>query len=89
MGMWVAQLVKHLTLDFSLGHDLPVHAFEPCTGLCAENVEAALSLPLSLSAPTLLTPSLSLSLSKLKKEREREREREKENPEKGHTTAFV
>ena len=29
-GTWVAQVVKHLTLDFSLCHDLMVHEFEPC-----------------------------------------------------------
>ena len=28
-GAWVAQLVKHLTLDFSLGLDLTVPEFEP------------------------------------------------------------
>ena len=33
MGAWVAQLVKHPTLDFSSGHDLMVHEFEPNMGL--------------------------------------------------------
>ena len=28
-GVWVAQLVKHLTLGLSLGHDLTVCEFEP------------------------------------------------------------
>ena len=28
-GAWVAQLVKHLTLDFGSGHDLAVHEFKP------------------------------------------------------------
>ena len=28
-GTWVAQLVKHLTLDFGSGHDLTVREFEP------------------------------------------------------------
>ena len=32
-GTWVAQSVKHPTLDFGSGHDLRVHETEPCTGL--------------------------------------------------------
>ena len=28
-GAWVAQLVEHLTLDFSLGHDLRVVRLSP------------------------------------------------------------
>ena len=28
-GTWVAQLVKHLTLDFSSGHDLKVCGIKP------------------------------------------------------------
>ena len=32
-GVLVAQLVKCLTFDFSLGHDLMVHQFEPHIGL--------------------------------------------------------
>ena len=31
---WVAQLFKHLTLDFGSGHDLVVGGFEPHFGLC-------------------------------------------------------
>ena len=57
-----------LTLDFSSGHDLTVHEFEPCVRLCADSVEPAwdsLSLSLSLSAPPLLILSLSLKLNKL------------------------
>ena len=34
-GAWVAQSVKHLTLDFGSGHDLLVHEFEPHVLLCA------------------------------------------------------
>ena len=52
-GTWVAQLAKCLTLDFSSGHDLTVHGFEPCIGLCADSAEPGwdslfpfLSLPL-------------------------------------------
>ena len=51
-GAWVAQLIKHLTLDFSSGHDLTVRGFEPHIGFCADSVEPAWdSLP--LSAPSL------------------------------------
>ena len=40
-GAWVAQSVEHLTLDFSLGHDLTVRGFEPHVGLSADNTEPA------------------------------------------------
>ena len=33
-GAWDTQLVKHLTLDFSSGHDLTVRGLEPHMGLC-------------------------------------------------------
>ena len=53
----MAQLVKHSTLGFGLGHDIRVSEFEPHIGLCTDNVEPAWdSLFLSLS---LLPPSLS------------------------------
>ena len=46
---WVAQSVKHPTPDFSSGHDLMVHGFEPHVGLHANGVESAwYSLPHSL-----------------------------------------
>ena len=60
---WVAQSVKHLTLDFGSGHDLTIREFEPHIRLCADNAESAwhsLSIPLSL----FLLLVLSLSLSK-------------------------
>ena len=58
----MAQLVKHPTLNFGSGHDLMVHEFEPCVGLCDGNAEPAWdSLSPSLSAPPLLSFSLSLS----------------------------
>ena len=69
-GTWVAQLVKHPTLNFSSGHDLRVCGFEPRIGLCADSAEPAwdsLSLPLSLPLPCLL--SLSLKIHTLKKKR--------------------
>ena len=60
-GAWVAQLVERPTLDFGSGHDLTVHGFEPHVGLCADSVEPAwkLSLSLSLSAPAPLVCTLS------------------------------
>ena len=36
---WVAWLIKCLALDFSSGHDLVVHEFEPHVGPCADSVE--------------------------------------------------
>ena len=54
-GTWVAQWVKHLTLDFSLGHDLRVRGFEPRVELCVNCTAPAWdSLCPSLSAPLLL-----------------------------------
>ena len=53
-GAWVAQLVKHLTLDISSGHDLTVGETEALIRLCADSVEPtwdSLSLSLSLSLP--------------------------------------
>ena len=49
--------VKHLTADFSPGHDLAVRECEPRVGLCADGVEPAwdsLSPPLS-ALPRLLS----------------------------------
>ena len=40
-GAWVAQLVKHLTVDFGSGHDLMVCEFDPRIGLCADRAEPA------------------------------------------------
>ena len=55
-GTWVAQSVKHLTLDLSSG--LTVHEFEPGVQLCAEHGAClGFSLSPSLSAPPLLTLS--------------------------------
>ena len=64
-GAWVAQLVELLTLDFSLGHDLMAHEFEPCIGICAGRAKPAWdSLSPSLSAPPLLMCSLFLKINK-------------------------
>ena len=58
----LGELVKHLTLDFSSGHDLMVCEISPALGSVsiAQNLLGILSP--SLSAPPLL--SLSLTLSK-------------------------
>ena len=53
----MAQSVKHLILDFSSGHDLTVHEFEP--HICAVSTEPAWD---SLS-PRLFAPPHSNSLS--------------------------
>ena len=52
-GTWVVQLVRHLTFDFSSGHDLMLRKFKACIGLCADSAEPA---PL-FSAPTPLSLS--------------------------------
>ena len=57
-GAWVAQLVKHLTLDFSSCHYLVVHGIKPQVGLCADSEEPPWdSLSPFLSAPPLLALS--------------------------------
>ena len=45
-GMWVAQWVKHLTLDFGSGHDLRIMRLSPTLGsmLSMEPTENSLSL---------------------------------------------
>ena len=52
----MAQLVKHLTLDFGSGHDLTVREIETRLWLCTDSTEPAWD---SLSAPPLLVLSLS------------------------------
>ena len=62
-GAWVAQSVKHPSLDLSSGHDLMVREFEPRIRLCADSAEPAWdSLTPSLSAPSPHALSLSVSL---------------------------
>ena len=61
-GSWVAQSVKHQTLDFGSGHDLEVCDFKPRIGLCTDSEEPPWdSVSLSLSAPPLLGHTLSVS----------------------------
>ena len=40
-GTWVAQSVKHATLDFGSGHDLMVRGTEPHVGFHVAGVEPA------------------------------------------------
>ena len=52
--------------DFGSGHDLMVHGFEPCIGLCTDSGQPtwdSLSSSLSAHPPLMLTSSLSLTLS--------------------------
>ena len=61
-GTWVAQSVKSLILDFSLGYDLTICGIEPYVGLCTGSVEHAwdsLSPSLSLSPVHILALPLS------------------------------
>ena len=56
-GTWVAQSVKHLTLDFGSGHDLTVRGIEPRVGLCADSAEPTwdpLPPPLARASSPLL-----------------------------------
>ena len=64
-GSWVAQSVRHLALDFGLGHHLTAREFKPRVRLCT--VSAGLTAWDPLSLP--LTRSFSLSLSQKKKKR--------------------
>ena len=70
-GAWVAQSVKHPTLNCGSGPDLTVRGIEPHVGLCADSAEPAwnsLFLSLSLSAPPPLMLSISASHSLKNKE---------------------
>ena len=58
---WVAELVKCLTLDFSLDHDLTVGEIEHHVRLCTDSMEPAWD---SLSSSLSDLPPLTLRLSK-------------------------
>ena len=60
LGSWMAQSMKHPTLDFSSGHDLTGREWSPAL---VQSLLGILSLPLALPTPSLML-SLSLSLSK-------------------------
>lgn len=63
-GTWVAQLVKHLTLDFGSGHDLRVVGSRPVSGsLLSGSLLEILFLPLPLRLHAhIYTQSISLPL---------------------------
>ena len=64
---WVAHWVERLALGFGSGHDLTVHGFKSCEGLCTDSKELAwdsLSVCLSLSLPLPCLCFLSLSQNK-------------------------
>ena len=57
-GTWVAQSVKHPTLDFGSGGGLTVREFDLHIGLCADGAEPAWdSLPLCSSSTCALSRS--------------------------------
>ena len=57
-GAWMAQSVKHLTLDIGSGHNLMVCGIEPHVGLCAGRAWG------SLSPSLLLVRARSLKINK-------------------------
>ena len=74
-GAWVAQSVKHLTLDFSLGRDLRIMRSSSTSdsGYWVWSLLKNLSLPLPLPNPSPLRPppysyAYTLSLKKEKRE---------------------
>jgi len=52
-GVWVAQSVKHPTLDFGLGRDLMVVGLSPVLGSAFSGEPASLPLPLPQSLLSL------------------------------------
>ena len=64
-GVWAAEWIEHLTLDFCSGHDLTVVASSPASGSVQSPEPAWDSFSLPLSLPLPCSCSLSpLSLSK-------------------------
>ena len=51
--------------DFGSGHNLTVHGFEPCIGLCADSSEPAACFRFCDSLSLCPSPALFLSLSKI------------------------
>ena len=65
-GAWLAQLVKHLTLDFGSGHDLSVVRYSsvPSSILSGESAEGSVSpSPFALPPTCVLMLACSHSLS--------------------------
>lgn len=70
-GTWVAQSIRHLTLNFGLGHDLRDVRLDPHTGLhtgCGLCLRFSLPLPLQ---PPSCSPIRALFLLKNTKKKER------------------
>ena len=66
-GAWVAQSVKHPTLDFGSCHDPRIVGSNPASGSTLTAWKLLGILSLSLSLPLPLSPARALSLSKIKK----------------------
>ena len=62
-GTWVAQSVKHRTLDLDSGHDLTVCELEPHIGFCAGSTKTTWD---SLSLCLCPSPARARSLSQNK-----------------------
>ena len=58
-GTWVAQPIKHMTLDFDSGHSLRVMRLNPTMGSTLSKESIWDSLPLCLSLPGSLALLLS------------------------------
>ena len=66
-GAWLAQSVKHLTLDLGSGHDLTVREFKPHIGLHTDGAEPAwdsVSPPFCPSSACMCVHALSLKINK-------------------------
>ena len=61
-GAWLAQSIKHPTLDFGSGQDLTIRELEPHAGLCTDSMEPVWD-SLSLTAPPPFTHGHALFLS--------------------------
>ena len=69
----MAQLVKHLAVGFSSGHDLMVPGLESLVGLCADSVELLRILSPSLCSSPVHMHVLSLKINKLKKTKNKQK----------------
>ena len=66
----MAQLVKHLTLDFGPGHDLSIHEFESHIEFCTDSTKPAwdcVSPSLYALLPLAFLLSFEINKNKLKK----------------------
>ena len=66
----MAGSVKRPTLDLGSGHDLTVHEFVSCRGLCADGAEVLSLLSLPLLSLCSLSLSVFLKTNKLKRNKE-------------------